>query len=234
MIFPAFLLGLMGSLHCLGMCGPIAFMLPVDRKNHLKGGAQVSAYHLGRILAYTAVGMLFGLLGSGLYLFGFQQKLSIGIGLLMILSVLFPKRISIGQRLMKPISRGISGIKARLSKELSRKSPDAFLSIGFLNGLLPCGLVYMAALGSIALGNPARGSLFMAAFGLGTLPLMTAGVYLGNFAKSGLRQHIRRLIPAIVILVGILFIIRGLGLGIPYLSPAVMPNLLGATLDCQP
>jgi len=234
MILTAFFLGLLGSLHCLGMCGPIAFMLPVDRKNHLKGMVQVGAYHLGRVMAYMAVGLLFGLLGRGLYLFGFQQKLSIGIGIIMILSVIAPIKSSHGKRLLKPITRIISGIKGKLARELSKKSPDTYLSIGFLNGLLPCGLVYMAVLGSIGLGDPAQGSLFMAAFGLGTLPLMSAAVYFGNFAKAGLRQYFRQLIPVVIIFVGILFILRGLGLGVPYISPAPIRQFQGATLECHP
>lgn len=234
MILPGLLLGFMGSLHCLGMCGPIAFMLPVDRKNHLKGTIQLGAYHLGRIIAYTAIGLLFGILGKGLGLFGMQQKLSVVIGLLMILAVLLPLNHKFGHRLLQPVFRLVSGIKTRLGKELGKRGPDTFLTIGFLNGLLPCGLVYMAVLGSLALGEPMQGALFMTAFGMGTIPLMSSAVYLGNFAKTSLRQRVRRMIPAVVIFVGILFILRGLGLGVPFLSPA--PEMQHGTMavECHP
>lgn len=234
MILPGLLLGLMGSLHCLGMCGPIAFMLPVDRKNHLKGSMQLGAYHLGRIIAYTAIGLLFGILGKGLGVFGIQQKLSIAIGLLMILTVLLPLKLNFGHRFLQPVFRMVSGIKTRLGKELGKRGPDTFLTIGFLNGLLPCGLVYMAVLGSIALGEPVNGALFMTAFGIGTIPLMSAAVYFGNFTKSSLRQRMKRIIPAVVIFIGILFILRGLGLGIPYLSPAPEMQHGNTVLECHP
>jgi hypothetical protein len=234
MILPGIILGFMGSLHCLGMCGPIAFMLPVDRKNHLRGSLQVGAYHLGRVMAYTVIGLLFGILGKGLGVFGIQQKLSVIIGLLMILSVLLPLKNSYGQRALKPVYRLISRIKSRLGKELGRQGPDTFLTIGFLNGLLPCGLVYMAVLGSFAMGNPLESSLFMTAFGLGTIPLMSSAVYFGNFAKASLRQRMKRMIPAVVIFIGILFILRGMGLGVPYLSPAPASQIGAVFLECHP
>ncbi len=234
MILPGLLLGFMGSLHCLGMCGPIAFMLAVDRENHLKGSIQLGAYHLGRIIAYTAIGLLFGILGKGLGVFGMQQKLSIAIGLLMILAVLLPLKLNFGNRLLQPVFRMVSGIKSRLGKELGKRGPDTFLTIGFLNGLLPCGLVYMAVLGSIALGDPINGALFMTVFGIGTIPLMSSAAYLGNFTKASLRKRIKRLIPAVVIFIGILFILRGLGLGVPYLSPAPEIHHGGTELECHP
>lgn len=224
----------MGSLHCLGMCGPITFMLPVSRSQPLRGMGQVMVYHLGRLTAYGLIGLLFGMLGKGLALFGMQQKVSIGIGILMILTVLIPWRIPSRMSLTKPLYLGVSRIKNHLASALAKRSTDTFLTIGFLNGLLPCGLVYMALLGAIAMGNAPEGALFMALFGLGTVPMMTAAVYLGNFAKASVRQKIQAFIPAVLVLIGILFILRGLGLGIPYLSPAPVLNLSQAPLECMP
>lgn len=233
MFATAILLGFMGSLHCLGMCGPIAFMLPVNRSNRLKGALQIGVYHLGRLLAYSTIGLLFGTLGKGLTLFGMQQKLSVGIGILMVLSVILPLKRAPGQRLLKPFYRLVSVVKGRLAKELARHSTDTFLTIGFLNGFLPCGLVYMAVLGALAMGNAFEGSLFMALFGLGTVPLMTSAVYLGNFAKSSVKVRIRQLVPVLLVLIGILFILRGLGLAIPFLSPAPLQNLEASSLECM-
>ena len=234
MLVSAILLGLMGSLHCVGMCGPIAFMLPVDRSNNFKRIGQTLLYHLGRLLAYGIIGLLFGLLGKGLYVFGMQQKLSILIGFVMILIVLIPYKVFNRYNLSKPVYRVISKVKNRLGKELKKKSPDTFLTIGFLNGFLPCGLVYMALFGAIAMGNAAQGSLYMVLFGIGTIPLMTTAIYFSGSFKGTTKRRIQKLIPAFVILVGVLFIIRGLGLGIPYISPKPVLEIVSSGLECHP
>lgn len=233
MLSTALIFGLLGSFHCVGMCGPIAFLLPVDRSNTLKKTGQIFMYHFGRILAYSLIGLIFGLIGKSLNLFGIQQQLSIGIGLLMILVVLIPSQIFNKYNLSKPLYKVISKVKSRLGTELKRKSPDTFLTIGFLNGFLPCGLVYMAVFGALAMGNALEGSLYMALFGLGTIPLMTTAVYLGNFLTAKVKQHIRKTIPVFVILIGCLFVLRGLGLGIPYLSPKPMTEMVDSNYSCQ-
>lgn len=233
MILSAVILGLMGSLHCIGMCGPIAFMLPVDRHNGFKKFGQIFIYHSGRLMAYGIIGLIFGLLGKGLSIFGIQQKLSIAIGILMILVVLIPYKTFNKYNLSKPIYRVITKVKNQLGRELKKKSPDTFLTIGFLNGFLPCGLVYMALLGAIAMGNALQGSLYMILFGIGTLPLMTAAIYFSNVLKSGIRQKVQKAIPVFVIIIGLLFIVRGLGLGISYLSPAPVTPLASSAIECH-
>jgi len=233
MLVSALILGLMGSLHCVGMCGPIAFMLPVDRTNNYKKFGQIFIYHFGRLLAYDIIGLIFGLLGKGLSIFGIQQKLSIVIGIIMILVVLIPYKTFNKYNLSKPIYKIISKVKNQLGKELKKKSPDTFLTIGFLNGFLPCGLVYMALFGSIAMGDALQGSLYMMLFGVGTLPLMTAAIYFSNLLKGGIRQKVQRAIPVFVIIIGALFILRGLGLGIPYVSPAPVTQLASSTIECH-
>ncbi|MGB3152920.1 MAG: sulfite exporter TauE/SafE family protein [Maribacter sp.] len=234
MLLSAIILGFMGSLHCIGMCGPIAFMLPVDRRNPYKRLGQTLLYHFGRLLAYGIIGLLFGLLGKGLYVFGMQQKLSIAIGALMILVVLIPYRLVNSYNLSKPLYRIISKVKNRLGKELKKKSPDTFLTIGFLNGFLPCGLVYMALFGAMAMGSATKGSIYMLLFGLGTIPLMTTAIYFSGFLKGNTKRHIQKLIPVFVVLTGLLFIIRGLGLGIPYISPEPVLEIVSANLECNP
>ena len=233
MLVSALILGLMGSLHCVGMCGPIAFMLPVDRTNNYKKFGQIFIYHFGRLLAYGIIGLIFGLLGKGLSIFGIQQKLSIAIGIIMILVVLIPYKTFNKYNLSKPIYKIISKVKNQLGKELKKKSPDTFLTIGFLNGFLPCGLVYMALFGSIAMGDALQGSLYMMLFGVGTLPLMTAAIYFSNLLKGGIRQKVQRAIPVFVIIIGALFILRGLGLGIPYVSPAPVTQLASSAIECH-
>ena len=233
MLISALVLGLMGSLHCIGMCGPIAFMLPVNQNNKYKKAGQVFIYHFGRLMAYGVIGGLFGLLGKGLYIFGIQQKLSILVGVLMILAVIIPNTSISRFGLEKPVYRLIGKIKNSLGKALKKKTADTFLTIGFLNGFLPCGLVYMALLGAIAMGTAVEGSLYMILFGLGTVPLMTAAVYLSGVLKDSAKQRIRKLIPVFVVIIGVLFIVRGMGLGIPYVSPKQMNEVVSTELECH-
>ncbi len=233
MLLSAFILGLFGSLHCIGMCGPIAFMLPVDRSNQLKKFTQIFIYHFGRLMAYGIIGLVFGLLGKGLYIFGLQQKLSIIIGIMMIVIVVIPSALFSKYNLSKPLYKIISKIKNKLGQELKKKTPDTFLTIGFLNGFLPCGLVYIALFGAIAMGNTFKGSLYMIVFGIGTIPLMTTAVYLSNVLKGPIRSKVQKLIPVFVVIMGLLFILRGLGLGIPYVSPKPTNHLVSAEMNCH-
>ncbi|WP_298238910.1 sulfite exporter TauE/SafE family protein [uncultured Algibacter sp.] len=233
MLLSALILGLLGSFHCVGMCGPIAFMLPVDRTNTVKKISQISIYHIGRLLAYSLIGLVFGLIGKSLFIFGYQQQLSIIIGVLMILVVIIPQNIFNKYNFSKPIYKAISKVKSALGSALKKKTMDTFLTIGFLNGFLPCGLVYMALFAAIAGGNAASGSLYMVVFGLGTIPLMTTAIYFSNFLKGTARQRIQKAIPVFVVCIGALFILRGLGLGIPYLSPAPVYDLVTNGIDCH-
>lgn len=233
MLVSALIFGLLGSFHCVGMCGPIAFLLPVDRSNTLKKTSQIFVYHFGRIVAYSLIGLVFGLLGKSLNLFGMQQQLSIVIGLLMITVVLVPVRIFNKYNFSRPIYKVISKVKNALGKELKKKSADTFLTIGFLNGFLPCGLVYMAVFGALASGSAIDGSMYMVVFGLGTIPLMTTAIYLGNFLSGKVRQHIRKAIPVFIIFMGFLFVMRGMGLGIPYISPKPMVEMVDANYNCS-
>ncbi|WP_299526012.1 sulfite exporter TauE/SafE family protein [Winogradskyella sp.] len=233
MLYSAFILGLLGSLHCVGMCGPIAFMLPVDRSNSFKKVSQISIYHIGRLLAYSLIGLVFGLVGKSLYIFGIQQQLSIAIGLIMIVLVLIPYKTFAKYNLSKPLNKIISKIKSNLGQALKKKTADTFITIGFLNGFLPCGLVYMAVFGAVATGSLLQGSFYMVLFGLGTIPLMTSAIYLGKFLNQTIKQRIQKAIPVFVVIIGALFILRGLGLGIPYLSPAPIIEAASSAIDCH-
>ena len=233
MLVSGLILGLLGSLHCVGMCGPIAFMLPVDRSNSFRKVGQISLYHLGRLLAYSIIGLVFGLVGKSLYIFGIQQQLSIAIGILMIVVVLIPYKTFNKYNLSKPLHRAISKVKSNLGQALKKKSPDTLLTIGFLNGFLPCGLVYMAVFGSIATGSLLEGGFYMVLFGIGTIPLMTTAIYLGKFINSTVKQRIQKAIPVFVVIIGVLFILRGLGLGMPYVSPAPVVEMATSAIECH-
>ena len=220
MLWTAFILGLAGSFHCIGMCGPIAFVIPVDKSNKAKAAFQTFLYHFGRLLTYSLIGLLFGLIGKGLYLAGFQQRLSILMGVVMILIILMPSSVSNKFKIAQPFYRAIGLVKQKMGLYLSKKSSKSIFFIGFFNGFLPCGLVYMAVLGAISTGNYSEGVLYMLLFGIGTVPMMTGALLLGNFVTLKFRNRIQKAIPVFVIVIGILFILRGLGLGIPYLSPS--------------
>ncbi len=233
MLYTAFILGLLGSLHCIGMCGPIAFMLPVSHNNSAKKAGQIALYHSARLLAYALIGLIFGIIGKGLYIFGLQQQLSIIIGIVMILFVVLPARHLNTFKISQPIYRVITKLKSRLGQSFKRKTADTFLTIGFLNGFLPCGLVYMAVFGALASANAWQGSLYMVIFGLGTVPLMTFVIYFSKLLKGKFRSKIQKAIPIIVVLIGVLFILRGLGLGIPYISPSPVIEVASNAIECH-
>jgi len=220
MLWTALIFGLAGGFHCVGMCGPIAFIIPVDRSSRSAFIFQTSLYHLGRIFSYAIIGLIFGFIGKGLYLAGFQQRLSILMGIIMIVIIVVPVSIFNKYNLSKPLYSIINFLKHKLGLYLKKKSNKAIFLVGFFNGFLPCGLVYIALIGSIATGNSIKGAAYMVFFGLGTIPLMTTAILLGNFVSLSIRKKIQKVIPVFVIIIGILFILRGLGLGIPYISPS--------------
>ena len=233
MLYTAFLFGLISSFHCIGMCGPIALMLPVDRTNQTKKVVQFITYHLGRLSAYAVIGLVFGLLGKGLFLAGIQQKLSIFIGVLMIVVILIPERVVARYNFSKPVFIFISKIKTSLGKQFKNKSYKSLFTIGLLNGFLPCGMVYVALFGAIAMQSESFGVLYMILFGLGTVPMMSSIVYLKSFLTIPIRNKIQKVIPFVAIIIGILFIFRGLGLGIPYISPSDMSLFVQPTPNCH-
>ncbi|MBE2228852.1 MAG: sulfite exporter TauE/SafE family protein [Ignavibacteria bacterium] len=214
-LLTGFLVGLLGSFHCIGMCGPIAIALP--KTNNPVTSRLI--YNFGRIITYSMLGLLFGLLGSRLEMFGLQRIISISLGILIILTVITPVsyriRVSNSLGLYKPI--GI--LKMYFGRMLKTHTISSMLVIGLLNGLLPCGFVYIGITGAIAVGSTLNGMLFMAMFGLGTLPVMLGTSLIGSAISINLRQKLTRLLPALSIVLAIIFILRGLNLGIPYLSP---------------
>ncbi len=233
MLYTALIFGLISSFHCIGMCGPIAMMLPVDRSNQAKKTSQIITYHIGRLSAYAIIGLVFGLLGRGLYLAGFQQKLSIFIGVAMILIILIPEKVFAKYNFSKPVFKLISKIKTTLGSQFKNKSYKSLFTIGLLNGFLPCGMVYVALFGAIAMQNEFYGVLYMILFGLGTVPMMSSVVYLNTFLTIPVRNKIQKIIPYVAVIIGILFIFRGLGLGIPYLSPSDTSLFVQSTPNCH-
>ncbi|MFZ5948646.1 MAG: sulfite exporter TauE/SafE family protein [Stygiobacter sp.] len=218
-VWTGFLVGLLGSFHCVGMCGPIALALPIfgEAKINLIIGRLL--YNFGRIITYSVMGFLFGLLGNRVILFGLQQGLSITLGLFILVYVLIPKKFKAKLPELKFYKVVTNFIKINFAKLVSKKSSKSLFAIGLLNGLLPCGFVYVGIAGAISTGDAINGSIYMALFGLGTTPIMFLTSIIGKVLTFNLRSRINRLIPIFTFLLAILFILRGLNLGIPYISP---------------
>lgn len=232
MLYTALLLGLVSSLHCIGMCGPIAMMLPVDRKNPAKQTLQLLLYHAGRLAAYGSLGLIFGMLGRGFYLAGFQQEFSIITGIIMITIILVPEKLLVNYNFSKPVYRIIANIKTGLGSQFRKKNLKAFFVTGLLNGFLPCGLVYAALFGAIAMQSTSLGITYMVLYGIGTIPLMSLVVYSAGYIKNSSRALFSKAVPYMVVLVGMLFIVRGLGLDIAYLSPGNLSLFIQMHADC--
>ncbi|MBA4135476.1 MAG: hypothetical protein C0525_12190 [Flavobacterium sp.] len=233
MLYTAIIFGLISSLHCIGMCGPIAMMLPVDQKNPSKKALQVLIYHLGRLTSYGILGLAFGLLGRGFYMAGIQQQLSIAVGVGMIVLAVVPEKILANYNFSKPVYRLISRIKSSLGAQFKRKTPDAFFTIGLFNGLLPCGLVYAALFGAIAMQNVTLGIAYMILYGLGTIPMMSAVVYVSSLLSMPFRSQLQRVVPIVTVVIGVLFVLRGMGLDIAYISPSNLNLFVQANANCH-
>lgn len=214
-LLTGFLLGLLGSFHCVGMCGPIALALPASKSLLVSR----TLYNFGRVITYSLLGLLFGLLGSRLQMIGLQQIISISLGILIVLIVIIPASYRLKLTAKLGLYKVISPLKNALGKLFKKHSHLSMLGVGILNGLLPCGFVYIGITGAIAIGSPVNSMIFMSMFGLGTIPVMLAASLLGSVINLNLRQKLTRLVPAFSLILAAIFILRGLNLGIPYISP---------------
>jgi sulfite exporter TauE/SafE len=211
----ALLLGLAGSLHCAGMCGPLALALPAGAGSIPGFAAGRVAYNLGRIVTYCLLGFVFGLVGRTLFLAGVQRWVSVGLGLGLLAGLASSRRVA----LSRPVVLLVGQLKSRMSVRLRQQSLVSLGILGLFNGFLPCGFVYVACAGATATGGLLAGTQYMAAFGLGTIPMMLGISLSGRVVPLWLRLQLRKVVPISVLLVATLLILRGLSLGIPYLSP---------------
>lgn len=214
-----FFMGLLGSIHCVGMCGPLAMSLPLGDKHGFEKGIAMVLYHIGKMTSYAILGIVFALLGSQFPMYKLQHNLSIVIGLVMVLYVLYvfvlkPKHFVNLNFLYLPIA----GLLSMLFK---KKGTALFLLIGFFNGLLPCGMVYLALTSALATQHVLQGGLLMLFFGWGTVPALLLVSYGGQFIRVSRRKKLQSWLPIFIITMGLFLIIRGLNLGIPYLSPLI-------------
>ena len=236
-LWTAFIVSFVGSAHCAGMCGPIALALPIRSDNWFTRVSSGLIYNTGRILTYMMLGAIFGLLGKGLHMAGFQLYASVVIGGLMIAFVVFPlffKKVPSLNTIFESYSaRLLTGFRNMFRTGTS----SSLLGIGLLNGILPCGLVYVAVAGAINTGGVISAMTYMALFGIGTIPVMLAVSMAGTMISLKIRVFVNKLSPFVIVLLGVLFILRGLSLGIPYISPkaeALTPVIEKAHKCCHP
>jgi len=219
LILTALTLGFLGSFHCVGMCGPIALALPLDRSSPLSKYSGTLIYNIGRMFTYALLGGFFGLLGESFVIAGYQQTVSITLGIVILIIVLLPNQVFSQFKITGFIYSYIGKLKQQLALLFKKNSLSSLFFIGSLIGLLPCGLVYLGIAGAISTGNSLSGAIFMAMFGLGTLPAMFSLALLGNIISINFRNKIKKAIPLFVIAMAVLLILRGTNLGIPYVSP---------------
>jgi len=203
-------MGFLSSFHCVGMCGPIALALPVHRGTRARRIAGVLAYNAGRALTYAMFGMVVGTLGASLAWLGMLRYASVVIGAAMLAYVFWPSRLE--QQLQMPLAwqKTINLLRQRMCFYLKRADLPGMLLLGMLNGAIPCGMVYMALVSSVATGSAFGGGVFMALFGLGTMPAMLMlGMAKQQFTPA-LRTRIRKLMPVLVGIAGIWLVVRGI------------------------
>lgn len=214
----AFFIGLFGSVHCIGMCGPLALAIPSFQTKWWLIVSDKLLYNIGRVITYSFLGLLIGLMGRQLWLAGMQQGVSLFSGMLIIMAAfsrLFKIRFgqsSIMSKLLLPVNR-------LLSYALKHKA--GHLIVGILNGFLPCGFVYLALVGAVNTSTPTAASQYMFWFGMGTFPLMLLAAIGSGFMRQSVRRCINRTMPYLMVCLGFWFILRGLNLDIPYLSPKI-------------
>ena len=232
-LISAFILGFTGSFHCVGMCGPIALSVP--SKNKQSKFESTGLYLLGKTFTYTLLGFIFGLFGRQLMIAGFQQTLSIIAGLLL-LSVVAVMLVNARRYHENKITVWISEKLLPIFRVVLQNPGKATpLYMGMLNGLLPCGLVYLGIIGSLATGSTWQGALFMLVFGLGTAPVMLSFLLMAKQFNFNYRKRLQKLAPVFISFIGIILILRGLNLGIPYLSPILhaLPGFDNTAVGCH-
>ncbi len=214
-LWTAFTIGIFGSFHCVGMCGPIALALPLDRKSKIGSGIRILLYNVGRITTYAIIGLIPGLIGMSLSIAGFQKTLSIVLGILFVAGALFTFAFLkkwVNFTFLPQINQWV---EKYLGIFLKSNNSVHFYIVGFINGFLPCGLVYVALAGALTQGSVFLGAQYMIAFGLGTIPLMVFVSLAQGLISVRLRNSIRKAIPLVIFLFGVIFILRGVGIKLP-------------------
>lgn len=228
MILAGFLLGLLSSWHCLGMCGPLTFAVASNFRISHSPIPWFIPYHTGRVLMYGGIGAILGIVGLGVNLVGYQKWISILLGLGIILYFLLPSLFKL-KKLGKWLYAVPHWFSSIWTKVIKRTSLTGLFLSGALNGLLPCGLVYLALAGAITQPSPFASFYYMMAFGAGTIPLLVFSHFPYKYIQEKFPTLIKRGVPIIACLFGALLIYRGLGHG-TFLSPSLVLSELRDTV----
>jgi sulfite exporter TauE/SafE len=231
-ITTGFVMGAVGSFHCIGMCGPLALSLPVSHRSDWGRVIGGLIYNSGRILTYSILGLLLGFAGQYLVVAKYQNILSISLGVIIFIYLFIPKKVTASSTIVAIANKPFIKLRAVLGKLFTSKKYSSLFAIGILNGLLPCGMIYLAVTSSFLTGSAMTGSLFMFSFGLGTFPIMLSVVFFGSFFGQQLRMKIRKAVPVFLFVMAVLLVMRGLNLGIPYISPYVSDHSVDA-MSCH-
>ncbi|RZK40980.1 MAG: sulfite exporter TauE/SafE family protein [Pedobacter sp.] len=213
----AFLLGFLGSLHCAVMCGPLMLSLPLQKTNYLKSALQILSYQFGRILTYTILGVIVGFVGNSITVFADQEMLSLGIGSMLVVFTL----LYLTGRYSKITSSFQNKLTLPIAKLMGKIYGLPFWGFfaGLLNGLIPCGMVYLALATALNSASVKSAGSFMLLFGLGTTPLLLMISLGGIYLKRYIKFNPSKLVPWFMLFIGVLFILRSANLGLPFLSP---------------
>ena len=226
-------LGATGSLHCVGMCGPLSLALPTQHMSMAGKIISLLLYQVGRVITYSMIGLLVGLVGRSIYIAGYQQLFSIILGTVVLL-LAFIYFIQWGNFRSRFLARIYDPVQKLVIHALNHANgPFGFLLMGMANGLLPCGMVYLALAAALSFGELSETVAFMAMFGAGTLPTMLIVAFAGRMINIELRRKLRKIVPVFVVLTGAILILRGMNLGIPFISP-VLPGASSSVIDCHP
>lgn len=178
-----------------------------------------TAYNVGRVVTYAGLGALIGLGGNVVSLAGYGRALSVTSGIAMVVLALAQLVWHWNLPIPGVMLRLTNPARAQLGRLLQHHSTGALFGIGMLNGLLPCGMVTAALVGAAGTGSIGSSALFMAAFGLGTAPVMTAVAVATPLMTGRWKASFRVAAPVVALIMGTLIVVRGMGLGIPLLSP---------------
>jgi sulfite exporter TauE/SafE len=219
----AFALGIFSSVHCIGMCGPIALATPVVNKNFFTQILSRIMYNSGRAISYMSIGLIAGSIGGLFALTGIQQLVSVLSGIIILIWIILPKTNPENWKIMQKLGF-VKFIRNKIRKLFKQKRYSSIFLIGALNGFLPCGMVYMAVMGALTTSDFTKGGLYMMFFALGTWPLMFILSSTWELVSINFRKRSRKMLPYFVGMIGVILIVRGIGIGIPYLSPSFTPD----------
>ncbi|MCK9409408.1 MAG: sulfite exporter TauE/SafE family protein [Bacteroidetes bacterium] len=219
-LLAAFSLGLIGSMHCVGMCGPLMLAVPSNAASRWSFLLERIIYNAGKAVTYGILGAVLGYAGKRLMM-SIQQDLSIVLGVLLLVTVAVPLGLKSSLERFSPLKYLYRFVKARFAVLMGKRGKTTLFVMGMLNGLLPCGLVYTALIGATVVADVWQSALFMIVFGAGTAPALIAVSITGKLMSVKFRSVLTRALPALSITLAILLILRGMNLGIPLISPKV-------------